>query len=247
MGAGLHTARRAAASPAAGTPTYAPTSGAVTARNVAYNAAIAPNASVEIGFQATHTGDAGKPTSFALTVPPARSPDFPTHPITPEGVHDEKNEGGRRSRRAALALPARSPLTAVAVATAPAAAGTTLGASAAEKGRYFGAAVAANKLSDARTTTILNREFNPVTPENEMKMGRDRAAAGPVHLRQRPTGSSTTRAARACACAATPWPGTPSSRAGCRACRGSALRTAMLNHVTQVATYYRGKISPGTW
>ncbi|MBM0278166.1 cellulose binding domain-containing protein, partial [Micromonospora tarensis] len=45
---------------------YAPSSGAVTARNVSYNAAIAPNASVEIGFQATHEGGTGKPTSFAL-------------------------------------------------------------------------------------------------------------------------------------------------------------------------------------
>ncbi|MEU0153739.1 extracellular catalytic domain type 1 short-chain-length polyhydroxyalkanoate depolymerase [Micromonospora fulviviridis] len=46
--------------------TYAPTSGAVTARNVSYNGTIAPNASVDIGFQATHTGNTGKPTSFTL-------------------------------------------------------------------------------------------------------------------------------------------------------------------------------------
>ena len=52
----------------------------------------------------------------------------------------------------------------------PAGAATTLGASAAEKGRYFGTAVAANKLSDSAYTTILNREFNMVTPENEMKI-----------------------------------------------------------------------------
>ncbi|MEU8010149.1 extracellular catalytic domain type 1 short-chain-length polyhydroxyalkanoate depolymerase [Micromonospora parva] len=45
---------------------YAPTSGAVTARNVSYNGTIAPNASVEIGFQATHEGGTGKPASFAL-------------------------------------------------------------------------------------------------------------------------------------------------------------------------------------
>ncbi|MEU8215482.1 PHB depolymerase family esterase [Micromonospora taraxaci] len=45
---------------------YAPTSGAVTARNVSYNSTIAPNASVEIGFQATHEGGSGKPSSFAL-------------------------------------------------------------------------------------------------------------------------------------------------------------------------------------
>ncbi|MEU7932374.1 extracellular catalytic domain type 1 short-chain-length polyhydroxyalkanoate depolymerase [Micromonospora echinofusca] len=46
--------------------TYAPTSGAVTARNVSYNAAIAPGASVSVGFQATHTGDTGRPASFTL-------------------------------------------------------------------------------------------------------------------------------------------------------------------------------------
>ncbi|MBQ1073285.1 endo-1,4-beta-xylanase, partial [Micromonospora sp. C31] len=57
----------------------------------------------------------------------------------------------------------------VAVASG-ASAGTTLGASAAEKGRYFGAAVAAHKLSDATYVGILNREFNSVTPENEMKI-----------------------------------------------------------------------------
>jgi len=45
---------------------YSPTSGAVTATNVSYNAAIAANASVGIGFQATHTGNTGKPTSFTL-------------------------------------------------------------------------------------------------------------------------------------------------------------------------------------
>ena len=51
-----------------------------------------------------------------------------------------------------------------------ASAATTLGASAAERGgRYFGTAVAAFRLSDSAYTTILNREFNSVTPENEMK------------------------------------------------------------------------------
>jgi len=52
-----------------------------------------------------------------------------------------------------------------------ASAATTLGASAAERGgRYFGAAVAASKLSQSAYTTILNREFNSATPENEMKI-----------------------------------------------------------------------------
>ncbi|GAA3434910.1 extracellular catalytic domain type 1 short-chain-length polyhydroxyalkanoate depolymerase [Kutzneria kofuensis] len=46
--------------------TYSPSSGQVTARDATHNAMIAPNASITIGFQATHTGNTGKPTSFTL-------------------------------------------------------------------------------------------------------------------------------------------------------------------------------------
>ncbi|MFJ1806785.1 MULTISPECIES: cellulose binding domain-containing protein [unclassified Streptomyces] len=45
---------------------YSPASGQVTARNVAHNATIAPGASVDIGFQATHTGNAAPPSSYTL-------------------------------------------------------------------------------------------------------------------------------------------------------------------------------------
>ncbi|WP_329108597.1 PHB depolymerase family esterase [Micromonospora sp. NBC_01699] len=46
--------------------TFSPSSGAVTARNVGYNATIGPNGSTSIGFQANHTGNTGRPTSFTL-------------------------------------------------------------------------------------------------------------------------------------------------------------------------------------
>ncbi|MFD9499604.1 PHB depolymerase family esterase [Streptomyces sp. NPDC060035] len=46
--------------------TYSPSSGAVTARNLSYNGALAAGASVQIGLQASHTGNTGKPASFAL-------------------------------------------------------------------------------------------------------------------------------------------------------------------------------------
>src|SRR5689334_2819210 len=49
------------------------------------------------------------------------------------------------------------------------AAASTLGAAAAQSGRYFGTAVAAGKLGDGTYTGILRREFNAITPENEMK------------------------------------------------------------------------------
>ncbi|MEU8517870.1 endo-1,4-beta-xylanase, partial [Kitasatospora sp. NPDC048722] len=62
--------------------------------------------------------------------------------------------------------------TATAVAASPAASGagaTTLGSAAAGSGRYFGTAVAAGRLGDSTYSTILDREFNAITPENEMK------------------------------------------------------------------------------
>ncbi|MFY1650390.1 PHB depolymerase family esterase [Solwaraspora sp. WMMB762] len=46
--------------------TYSPNSGQVTARNMSYNASIPVNGSVDIGFQATHTGNSGAPSSFTL-------------------------------------------------------------------------------------------------------------------------------------------------------------------------------------
>jgi cellulase/cellobiase CelA1 len=50
--------------------TYAPSSAQVTARNVNYNGTIAPSGTVSFGFQATHTGDTAKPTSFSLNGTP---------------------------------------------------------------------------------------------------------------------------------------------------------------------------------
>ncbi|MCD7440695.1 PHB depolymerase family esterase [Streptomyces lincolnensis] len=46
--------------------TYAPASGTVTATNAAYNATLAPNASVTIGYQANHGGNSGAATAFKL-------------------------------------------------------------------------------------------------------------------------------------------------------------------------------------
>ncbi|MGS2617183.1 hypothetical protein ACVCAH_22055 [Micromonospora sp. LZ34] len=40
----------------------------MTAGNVSYTATIAPNASVSLGLQATHTADTGRPVSFTSRV-----------------------------------------------------------------------------------------------------------------------------------------------------------------------------------
>ncbi|MEU9509126.1 endo-1,4-beta-xylanase [Micromonospora sp. NPDC048170] len=120
-------------------------------------------------------------------------------------------------------------------------AGTTLGASAAEKGRYFGAAVAANKLSDTTYVGILNREFTSVTPENEMKWDATEPSQGQFTFTNADRIVNHARAngmqVRGHALA---W---HSQQPGwAQNLNGSALRQAMVNHVTQVATYYRGKI-----
>ncbi|MEU4774072.1 endo-1,4-beta-xylanase [Micromonospora sp. NPDC023644] len=120
-------------------------------------------------------------------------------------------------------------------------AGTTLGAAAAEKGRYFGAAVAANKLSDTTYVGILNREFTSVTPENEMKWDATEPSQGQFTFANADRIVNHAQAngmqVRGHALA---W---HSQQPGwAQNLSGSALRQAMVNHVTQVATYYRGKI-----
>jgi endo-1,4-beta-xylanase len=125
------------------------------------------------------------------------------------------------------------------VGTAEAA--TTLGASAAQSGRYFGTAVAAGKLGDSTYTGILTREFNMITPENEMKwdatepsQGRFTYTNGDRIVSQAQSNGSHVRGHNLLWHAQQPsWVASLS---------GSALRSAMINHVTQVATHYKGKI-----
>jgi endo-1,4-beta-xylanase len=120
-------------------------------------------------------------------------------------------------------------------------AGTTLGTSAAEKGRYFGAAVAAYKLNDATYVGILDREFSAVTPENEMKWdateptqgrfsygGGDQIVTHAQAHGQRVRGHTLAWHSQQ--------PGWAQSLSG------TALRNAMTNHITNVATHFRGKI-----
>ncbi|HEX6353026.1 endo-1,4-beta-xylanase [Actinophytocola sp.] len=78
----------------------------------------------------------------------------------------------RTTARRALVLAAAGAMavTGVVALSGTANAATTLGASAAERGgRYFGAAVAANHLGEARYFQTWTTEFNGATPENEMK------------------------------------------------------------------------------
>jgi len=150
-----------------------------------------------------------------------------------------------RRRRAgavgAIAVAALAVGMAVPLAAPAAAAGSTLQAAAAETNRYFGTAMAAHYLNNSGTTNIVNREFNMITAENEMKMDAMQPNRGQFNWSSgdrivnwaRQNGKQVRGHALAWHSQQPGW---------MQSMSGSALRTAMLDHVTQVATYYRGKI-----
>ncbi|MEU4337043.1 endo-1,4-beta-xylanase [Micromonospora lupini] len=147
-----------------------------------------------------------------------------------------------RGRRVLVPIAATLAAVAATVAmTSAANAGTTLGASAAEKGRYYGAAVPAFKLSDSQFASIVNREFNQLTPENEMKwdatepqQGRFTYSGGDQIVAHAQSHGMLVRGHTLLWYQQQPgW---------AQGMSGTALRNAAINHVTQVATHYRGKI-----
>jgi endo-1,4-beta-xylanase len=120
-------------------------------------------------------------------------------------------------------------------------AGTTLGSAASGTGRYFGTAVSASKLSDSVYTGILSREFSMITPENEMKIDATEPSQNQFSYgnADRIVAQATSQGARLRGHTLA-W---HSQQPGwMQSMEGSALRSAMLNHVTQVATHYQGKI-----
>jgi endo-1,4-beta-xylanase len=129
------------------------------------------------------------------------------------------------------------------VTAVPADAATTLGASAAAKGRVFGAAVANNHLGEAAYATTLDREFNGVTPENEMKWDATEpnrgqftfGAADNIVNHARGHSQSIRGHTLVWHSQLPTWVNQISS--------GSDLLTAMRNHINGVMGHYRGQIA----
>src|SRR3569833_1858544 len=128
--------------------------------------------------------------------------------------------------------------------TAPGAdaAASTLGAAAAQSGRYFGTAIAASKLGNSAYTTIAAREFNMVTPENEMKpaatepnQNQFNFSAGD-QIYNWAVGHDTKVHGHTLAWHAQQ-PGWMQNMGG------SSLRNAMINHIQKVMTHYQGKLA----
>ncbi|WBB90326.1 endo-1,4-beta-xylanase [Verrucosispora sp. WMMC514] len=159
-------------------------------------------------------------------------------------ANSSRAPGRSRRLRAALVVSAAVGLLATAgavVLPGSASAASTLGASAAERGRYFGTAVAVSRLNDSAYTTILNREFNQVTAENEMKIDALQPNQGQFNYGNADRLVQHARSQGMLVRGHTlAWhsqqPGWMQNMSG------TTLRNAMLNHVTQVATHFRGQI-----
>jgi endo-1,4-beta-xylanase len=127
------------------------------------------------------------------------------------------------------------------IVTGTASAATTLGAAAAQTGRYYGAAIAAGKLGDSTYTGIVNREFNMITAENEMKWDATEPNRGQFNYTNgdRILNQALNNGKRVRGHALLWHQQQPGWAQGLS---GSTLRSAAINHVTQVATHYKGKI-----
>ncbi|GAA1867311.1 endo-1,4-beta-xylanase [Myceligenerans crystallogenes] len=129
----------------------------------------------------------------------------------------------------------------VALSTTAQAAESTLGAAAAQSGRYFGTAISASRMSDSTYINIANREFNMITAENEMKMDATEPSQGQFNFtngdRILNWALQNGKQVRGHALA---WhsqqPGWMQNMSG------STLRQAMINHINGVAGHYKGKI-----
>jgi endo-1,4-beta-xylanase len=131
---------------------------------------------------------------------------------------------------------------AVIVTSSATAAASTLGAAAAQSGRYFGTAIAASKLGDSAYTTIANREFNMVTAENEMKPDATEPSQGNFNFtngdRIYNWAVQNGKQVRGHTLA---WHNQQPGFWG--SLSGSALRNAMISHINGVMAHYKGKLA----
>ncbi|MET8231314.1 non-reducing end alpha-L-arabinofuranosidase family hydrolase [Micromonospora sp. NPDC005298] len=159
------------------------------------------------------------------------------------------HRGGTRRRRSpavrALLAGVFSVVTVAAIAVimpSANAAATTLGAAAAQSGRYFGTAIAAGRLNDSTYSTIAGREFNMITAENEMKPDATEPQRGQFNFSagDQIYNWATQRGLKVRGHTLA-WHAQQPSFWG--SLSGSALRQAMIDHINGVMAHYKGKLA----
>ncbi|MEV5952944.1 non-reducing end alpha-L-arabinofuranosidase family hydrolase [Streptomyces sp. NPDC051987] len=90
-------------------------------------------------------------------------------PLSDQNRSHRRRPATRRVLAAAVVLAAAGAAVPLVAQAAHTPSSPALGAAAADSHRYFGTAVAAGRLGDSTYSTLLDREFNMITPENEMK------------------------------------------------------------------------------
>ncbi|MEU0796382.1 endo-1,4-beta-xylanase [Amycolatopsis sp. NPDC005961] len=145
--------------------------------------------------------------------------------------------------RTAVTVLAAACLSATALVLSPGVAGaaSTLGAAAAQSGRYFGAAISTSHLGESAYVNTWAAEFNGVTPENEMKWdtvepNRNQFNFGPgdqIAVQGRSRGMKIRGHTLVW------YQQLPGWVSGLDA---NNLRSAMLNHISQAAGHWKGQL-----
>ncbi|MFE7874935.1 non-reducing end alpha-L-arabinofuranosidase family hydrolase [Micromonospora humida] len=158
------------------------------------------------------------------------------------------HDGGRRRRSPAVRALLAGAVGVVTVVSAAVmmpsanAAASTLGAAAAQSGRYFGTAIAAGRLGDSTYSTIAGREFNMITAENEMKPEATQPQRGQftfssgdqIYNWATQRGLKVRGHTLAWHAQQPPW---------MQSLSGSNLRQAMIDHINGVMGHYKGKLA----
>ncbi|MFD7164261.1 non-reducing end alpha-L-arabinofuranosidase family hydrolase [Streptomyces violascens] len=166
-------------------------------------------------------------------------------PLSDQKRSHRRRPATRRVLAAAVVLAAAGaavPLVAQAAHTSKARTPTVAADAASGSGRYFGTAVAAGKIGDSTYSTILDREFNMITPENEMKWDTTERSRGNFNFGpadqivshatahgQRMRGHTLVWHSQLPG-----WVGSITD--------ANTLRSVMNNHITTEMSHYKGKI-----
>ncbi|WP_433422580.1 endo-1,4-beta-xylanase [Microtetraspora malaysiensis] len=144
---------------------------------------------------------------------------------------------------AGLAATALAAAAVVAAVTGPASAASGLGQLAAAQGRYFGTALANNHLGESAYATVADREFNSVTPENEMKWDATEPSRGSFNY----TGgdaivSHAQGHGQSVRGHTLVWHSQLPSWVSNGGFNAATLTSVMQNHISNVAGHYKGKL-----